>query len=352
MNSEFTYMINSELDINLSDYTFIDKPEIEAGPDFVLPKPSELWHSTRTVTAMLYQDNIDFVEWCRILLGNLLTGPIITNLDIPTSELRWIILNRLVKDNINPDKFFQELKKKSKGRYTRIVASSILKKLATCHFINHAQLYNNITFTEHTTDYWLNTVIIRDSPIKTVVGYTTIKRGFRNQITCRINKTIGDTIRNINVMIFQNGKLTITGCKCIEEINEVIEFTIKLIHNANVLEDTTNKLLYTDIQCHSMNYHYSLNFPIDNYKLYNVIVDSEYYNNFKFVDYDPSSDFSGLKLKFKENLDKKFKGTLCIIFKTGIINIYGGATEEEIHHVYESINSWISIHYTKVRLIL
>jgi TATA-box binding protein (TBP) (component of TFIID and TFIIIB) len=352
MNSEFTYLINSELDINLGDYTFVDKPTLEAGPDFILPKPSDLWHSTRTVTAMLYQDNVDFDEWANILLGNLLTGPIINDLNIPLTELRWIILNRLIKDNINPDKFFQELKKKTKGNYTRMVASNILKKIATCHFINHVQLYNNIFFTEYTTDYWLNTVIIRDHPIKTVVDYTTNKRGFRNQITCRINKTVGDTVRNINVMIFQNGKLTITGCKCIDEINEVIEFIINLIHNANVLEDTSHELQFTDIQCHSMNYHYSLNFPIDNYKLYNVILESEYYNNFKFVDYDPSSDFSGLKLKFRENLDKKFKGTLCIIFKTGIINIYGGATEEEIQYVYESINSWISIHYTKIRLIL
>ena len=344
---EFTYEITPKNNVNLSKYTFVEQEqdtEIHS-----VPECSPLVHSTRTVTAMLYQDNVDYSEWISLLTTKY---PEIVG-SINLLELKWIILNRLVKDAIDPDIYFPELIKKCKGNYSRLIASNILLKISKNHFLNIYEIYDNITLKIDYKEFYISSVVIRDFPIKTISNYSTIKRGFRNQITLRINKIEENKIRNVNVMIFQNGKLTITGCRNNDEIIEIIKFCIKTIQNlieggaSSVLKDTTKPLEWCDIQCHSMNYHYSLNFNMDNNNLYKLLND-KYKNLFDIIDFN-QEQFSGLKFRFKEDKQLGFKGALVIVFLTGSINIYRSSSEEEVKNVYKTINGIVKENYSILR---
>jgi TATA-box binding protein (TBP) (component of TFIID and TFIIIB) len=74
-----------------------------------------------------------------------------------------------------------------------------------------------------------------------------------------------------------------------------------------------------------------------------------YKNNFDVISYDPT-EFSGLKFRFKEDLVKNYKGALCIIFKTGSINIYRSASEEEVQNVFDTINGWVKTHFQDIKI--
>ncbi len=335
--------------VDLNDYTFIDPPKETTTitiPD-TIPLASELTHSTRTVTLSLLHP-IDY-NFFRTKIKNL--GISIDY--IPCDLLNWIIKNRIVKDNVPILDFFQTLENKIKRNHklNLILCSKILKGKTESNFIDILEIYNNLQLNQK----GFNTMVIRDLPIKTITGFKTRKRGFRNQITLRMNIT-----ENINIMVFQNGRLTITGCKSNLEIKNVassIVHEIELLNNQGIeitkQPEWATEFMHLeihDINCQSMNYHFNLNFSIDNYELFIGLVELHRESNnklFYFLDFNPER-FAGLKFRLNECPERGFKGSVCIVFQTGAINIYRSSSEEEVTFVYQLVNSWIQRLFHKI----
>jgi TATA-box binding protein (TBP) (component of TFIID and TFIIIB) len=347
---EYSYVIEDN-SINLEDYEF-NEWTVGITP-IVKPKPSELSHSTRTVTLSLCPE-IDFEQYNTYY-------PKFKELGVSEDDFKGTITSRIIKDGINLDDFYKALVakiKKSKGKYNSEYLSKILP--TESNFIDIEKLY---THTELTLDE-INSIVIRDHPIRSITGYTTTKRGFRNQITFRIlsrveetnHKKTSKTPRNINVMLFQNGKCTITGCRSSEEITNIVNIIIAHISKMNdagncITRPEYNKLHIEDTVCHSMNYHFNLNFAIDNSQLYTILQAENEKSNFKlfyFLDFDPER-FAGLKFRFNEDPERNFKGSLCILFQTGSINIYRSSSETEIEWVYSKINEWATQYYDEIK---
>lgn len=338
--------------VNLDDYSFNDY--IIAKTSLTKPEPTNLTHSTRTVTLSLCYP-VEYNYYTDILNNNNIDYSMLTD-----DLLKYIIDYRIIKDSIPILDYFKALHDKIKKGYavTRELLGKLLSSMSDSNFIDIMALYNNTTLSkEH-----INTMVVRDLPIKTVVDYTSTKRGFRNQVTFRIIST--DGTRNINVMVFQNGKLTITGCRSKEEVQSIIDLVINHIYNltasgTQILQKPewnteNNELLLhvEDLVCHSMNYHFNLKFSIDNSELYSVLHKlNEDSNNtlFYYLDFDPER-FAGLKFRFNENIALGYKGSLCIIFQTGSINIYRSSSEEEVQFVYDTINDWMNTFYNKIKI--
>lgn len=177
--------------------------------------------------------------------------------------------------------------------------------------------------------------------------YHNNKLGFRNQATFRM--LTEDRQRTINIMIFQNGRMTFTGCRTTADVNYISNWIKNLVETMEVngkraINKKYPKIFIGDIVNQSMNCHYDLKFSLDNNLLYYLLLEEKM---FKYVDYKPNK-FAGLKLRFHE-VPGKYKGTVCIFFQSGKINIYRSASEEEIEYVYQTINDLMTKYYSKIK---
>lgn len=351
LGGNYSYTIEDN-SVNLDDYSFNEYTFEETS--IVKPQPTELTHSTRTVTLALAYP-VKYSYYTDILDKNIIEYNTILNKE----QLKYIIDYRVIKDGIPLLDYFKVLHEKVKKgiEITMELLGKILHNKTDSNFIDIMKIYDNTIL----SPTHINTMVIRDLPIKTVVDYTTTKRGFRNQITFRIISN--DNTRNINIMVFQNGKLTITGCRSKIEVQSIIDMVINHIYdliNRGIevlqrpewnIEEHKLLLHVEDLVCHSMNYHFNLNFSIDNSELHTILTElNEASDNklFYYIDFDPER-FAGLKFRFNEDTEHGYKGSLCIVFQTGSINIYRSSSEEEIDYVYTTINKWMDTYYNQVK---
>jgi TATA-box binding protein (TBP) (component of TFIID and TFIIIB) len=107
---------------------------------------------------------------------------------------------------------------------------------------------------------------LSDKPIK-------IKRSFYNGITLKV--IVMNKIKPVNVKLFINGSLQITGCQNIENIIDVITKVInRLKENKNYLKDkhinlNVNKI--TDFKIALINSDYNIGFKIDLQSLHKIL---------------------------------------------------------------------------------
>jgi len=207
------------------------------------------------------------------------------------------------------------------------------------------EIYNNLT------SYVDNELLFTLKSLERITifpFYNNVTRKFRNQVTFRLMTE--DQKQIINVMIFQNGRMTFTGCRSNTDTLYIAEYITNLIKNLRIsgkraISDTYTDIYTDDIVNQSINCHYDLKFKLNNNLLYYLLQEED--EVFKHVSYKPNK-FAGLKARFHE-IPGLYKGTVCIFFQSGKINIYRSATEEEIMHVYETINKLMDKYYLKIK---
>lgn len=344
-NLEYDYNVDDT--INLDDYDFeeYDEENNETLQNNLKPTPSILKYSTRTVNLSIfpvfdYEKRIDYIH--KLILPPLFKKYEI-NVKFPEDILKKIILYRIIKDSIPYDVYFDALCAKLVNEPLTIELIMFKIENTQSRFIDVKFLYDNVPLDKN----YVNTVLMRDYPLKTVIDYHNRKRGFRNQVTFRMLSE--DKQRTINIMIFQNGRMTFTGCRTNDDVIYIYTWIKNLIetlsvNNKRAIHEKYEKIYIADIVNQSMNCHYDLKFKLDNNLLYYLLLDEKM---FKYVDYKPNK-FAGLKLRFRE-VPGKYKGTVCIFFQSGKINIYRSASEEEIAYIYETVNSLMDKYYLKIR---
>lgn len=176
------------------------------------------------------------------------------------------------------------------------------------------------------------------------------KKFFYNQITAHIFE---DKI--INVKIFNNGKIQMTGVKNINQGENVLKILIDTIKNIpdDILDKIlTNKLLHSNpMEVALINSDFDCGFKIKREILHRKIIEKGYYSSFE------PTIYPGVNIKYYFNKEKQDTG-ICncksqcngrgkngfckkitvAVFNSGKIIITGGQSCEQLNKAYEFID--------------
>ena len=236
--------------------------------------------------------------------------------------------------------------------------------------INIIELFNNITINSDDkaeTFVYTSRFESKDSTTKIVRGNyikkkRTIqhKRTFDNQISF-VYKFADNYY--VNVKVFQNGSLHITGSRTIEDIKIPLEKLVKEIkdNNIKILENIDN-LEYGNIQILMINTDFKIfkdvehtsNFAIKRRILHTILI-----NNYNMIArFDPST-YPGVKIEYwwnnannirdasthydirnaksKSNIKDGIKKITIAVFESGSILITGAITIDQVDETYKFI---------------
>jgi len=182
---------------------------------------------------------------------------------------------------------------------------------------------------------------------------------FFNQITVVIRVFYGaikdwDTEPKINLKLFKNGSIQMSGCKSLEYVNIVLnKLLIKLnqikakiednkIQEIKFVENYTN-LAVTSFKIDMINSNYKVNMQIDRAKFYNLLIKKKIKSSFEpciracvIIKYTPV-----------ENNDEE-KEISVFVFQKGNIIITGARTKNHIISACKYINNILLTHHDEI----
>ena len=236
--------------------------------------------------------------------------------------------------------------------------------------INIIELFNNITINSDDkaeTFVYTSRFESKDSTTKIVRGNyikkkRTIqhKRTFDNQISF-VYKLAENYY--VNVKVFQNGSLHITGSRTVEDIKIPLEKLVKEIkdNNIKILENIDN-LEYGNIQILMINtdfkifkdIEHTLNFAIKRRTLHTILINDynmiarfdpstypgvkiEYWWNNANNIRDASTHYDIRNVKSKSNVKNGIKKITIAVFESGSILITGAITIDQVDETYKFI---------------
>ena len=181
------------------------------------------------------------------------------------------------------------------------------------------------------------------------------KKFFYNQVTVHIQCD-----KTINMKIFNNGRVQMTGINNNKQGNEAIDILLSEIHNLSdecklSIFDSENIEKEGDIETVLINSDFDIYHEIDRELLHRLIVEQGYYSS-----YEPCT-YPGVNIKYYHNpirnnfgicdcekpCNGKGKGNTCkkitiAVFKSGKIIITGGRSKENIQIAHQFITSFIN----------
>tara|TARA_Y100000817_G_scaffold304983_2_gene288587 strand:+ start:767 stop:1537 length:771 start_codon:yes stop_codon:yes gene_type:complete len=203
--------------------------------------------------------------------------------------------------------------------------------------------------------------ISKGDNLKKIKKIKKIKKFFYNQVTLHI--WLG---KRINMKIFNNGRIQMTGIKNELQGNETIQLFIEEINkisdeNKIKIFDSTEIYQVEPIQTVLINSDFDIYFEVNREILHRLIVDRGYYSS-----YEPCT-YPGVNIKYYYNpilnnfgicdCDKpcngKGKDNTCkkitiAVFKSGKIIITGGRNKENINSAYKFITEFINENKDKI----
>jgi TATA-box binding protein (TBP) (component of TFIID and TFIIIB) len=162
---------------------------------------------------------------------------------------------------------------------------------------------------------------------KDILSYKSKKRGaFYNCFVCILRVKHEDIFKEVNVKIFNTGKLSFPGMLSDEIMKKSLNLLIKIFgevgFKTNYIPDKVETVL--------INSNFNCGFYIDRDNLYTLLKNKYNLN----VSYDPCS-YPGIQCKYTI---KECKLSF-MIFRTGSVLIVGKCTEKILYEVYETIKN-------------
>lgn len=190
------------------------------------------------------------------------------------------------------------------------------------------------------------------------------KSAFYNCFATIIRIFYNDTFREINIKIFNTGKLEIPGIQNIETLNIALKILLKHINN---IVDKPVKYMENKVETVLINSNFSCNFYINRTNLYQIL---KYDYNIHSL-YDPCS-YPGIQCKFFYNKNLKNQNGVCncenkctlnkknkknnkcdiisfMIFRTGSILVVGNCDENTLREIYEYIVKLLTDNCYKIK---
>lgn len=179
-----------------------------------------------------------------------------------------------------------------------------------------------------------------------------IKKTFFNQVSLQVY--VKSKITPVNVKIFSNGSIQMTGCKQIinivdalhnvfnefKKIKAIIDNKSMKIIEKPFASDLSMEYMNTvkDLKIVMINSNFKLDFKIDRNKLFKLLI-----NDNQECFYDPVKH-SCVNIKHEQ-----FDKTVSIfVFESGAIVITGATNCRQIHGSYMFINKYIYKHYVQI----
>jgi TATA-box binding protein (TBP) (component of TFIID and TFIIIB) len=168
------------------------------------------------------------------------------------------------------------------------------------------------------------------------------KNYFYNQVTLiiKVNEDPDDPKR-INVKLFKNGSIQMSGCKSIFDVNAVLSKMISRFHDdpnfyyINHVED--DKLMINNFKINMINCNYKINIHIDRNKLYNLLISKRIKTLF-----EPCSRACVIVKKMVKDENENIVKISIFIFEKGNIIITGAKSRDQLVESYEYINTLIN----------
>lgn len=205
---------------------------------------------------------------------------------------------------------------------------------------------------------------------RTIVVLKTKKKSsvknFYNQVTI-LMKPMNNPIRNyINIKVFKNGSLQMTGCKDMNDFNNVTTTLIKILSRGRDMKNEKGKSIHVDFidnpknigiydaKIRMINSNFKLDYKIDRKKLTRLLKKnhrqgtSDKEIGYVECKYEPTSGHSCVNIKFK--YDDKHKPSI-FVFQTGAIIITGAKNLPQIIMAYYFIHKILNKYYDEIRII-
>jgi TATA-box binding protein (TBP) (component of TFIID and TFIIIB) len=182
---------------------------------------------------------------------------------------------------------------------------------------------------------------------------------FYNSITLIVRVTTGPTKEindepRINIKLFKNGSIQMSGCKNVQNVNSVLEkvlYRLKMVkgkmENGRIEEITfiedTNKLEINNFKIDMIYCNYKISMQVDREKLYDLLKKKKV----KCI-YEPCIRACVI-IKFCASVDNPDKKELSIfIFKKGNIIITGARSRNQVIEAYSYINNIFIVHADEI----
>lgn len=191
-------------------------------------------------------------------------------------------------------------------------------------------------------------------------------KNFYNQVTI-LMKPQNNLERNyINIKVFKNGSLQMTGCKDMDDFNNVTSTLINILKrgkdvvgkkgkvvNIKFIEEP-DKIGIFDTKIRMIVSAFKVNYKIDRKKLVKLLKKHHHLNTrdqeIGYVEfrYEPIGGHSCVNIKYKYNETSK---PSIFVFQTGSIIITGAKTLHHIIMAYKFINKLLDRYHEKIRII-
>lgn len=175
-------------------------------------------------------------------------------------------------------------------------------------------------------------------------------RNFYNQVTIVVSTNEGI---KLNVKLFKNGSIQITGCKKLSTVIWALDCVFKKLKMP--ITNSSEKYVSTDIflgiediydfSIAMINSDFKIGFQIDREKLFDLLKKDGY-----DCVYDPARH-AGVNLRYSEKSQEKNKEmhvAAILIFDKGSIIITGARCYREIISCYKFINNYLIENYSKI----
>jgi TATA-box binding protein (TBP) (component of TFIID and TFIIIB) len=178
------------------------------------------------------------------------------------------------------------------------------------------------------------------------------KNVFFNQVSMYL--IIKTKINPINVKIFSNGAIQMTGCKTIQDALETLIILLPKLQNVRAIVDYKNKKIIekpfaediqqlnfeniTNFKIAMINSNFNIPFEINRSKLYQLMLEENY-----DCLYDPIKH-ACVNIKY-EHPDKSIS---IFVFEKGSIIITGSKNCDQINCAYEFINKYLLKNYVAI----
>lgn len=205
---------------------------------------------------------------------------------------------------------------------------------------------------------------------RTIVVLKTKKKpsikNFFNQVTI-LMKPLNNPQRNyINIKVFKNGSLQMTGCKDMEDFHNVTYRLIEILKKGRDIKNKHGKKVHldyiespekigiSDIKIRMINSNFRLGYKIDRKKLAKLL---RKYHSTGTKDkelghieykYKPTGGHSCVNIKYR--YDEVSKPSI-FVFQTGAIIITGAKNLHHIIMAYEFIHKILNKYYHKIKIV-
>ena len=335
--------IELELDDNLQNFiNYVKNKENEK-----IPEPSPYTISTQSAWCKIKDmNNINLSKVVILIAKNIINNFIFNNNE--DYFIQGLVVENLIL------RFDDIYKKKFKRTYIKFFGNVI----DTNSYEDNLLMYNNIHFLE-------------TNSLKKQGRQKNKKDNENFYNSCSIIAKGEKNRKCVNIKLFNNGQITLTGAKDELDGLKACEFLLNELKSFdNVFIDTPQDLINNskidDFRITMINSDFNTNFKIDLLKLLDILNNLE---KDRFIKFNPAV-YRGLMIGFFWNENKKIQDGCCncpikctgkkkkiknketyckkitiSIFKSGSVIITGGYLKEQIDDAYKFINELFKKHY-------